>query len=235
MAALTREIGLLRTRAKHLVRRPLPVEEMTEKLLRREGLGRVRDKADGIVAIRMPGHNAFTELANCLLVRKPGPERGFNYVDIQTDLFNFIEDDIGREPSTIGSTDAEMLLAYCDKQFSERISPRHIFIPCAISRPPAPQFEVGPVTFKFIDRVSTPRGNLPATSSEIGHASYMGLGQRQMRGIDRKGMEGFVTTVLRTAVIELEAHAQSLNPIDEIGEFLTSVRLRKAGSANPGA
>ena len=47
------------------------------------------------------------------------------------------------------------------------------------------------------------------------------------RGIDRAGMEGFVVTVLRSAVIELEAYVHSVGPADDIDEFLSWVRQRK--------
>jgi hypothetical protein len=50
------------------------------------------------------------------------------------------------------------------------------------------------------------------------------------RGIDRAGMEGFVVTVLRTAVIELEAYAYSAGPADDTNEFLNWVRRRKMTS-----
>lgn len=81
-------------------------------------------------------------------------ERGAIYADIQTELFNFIEDYIGREPSTVGSKDAEALVAHFEKWFVNKASPYRVFVPCVISRTPAPRFEVGPVTFEFIDRVT---------------------------------------------------------------------------------
>jgi hypothetical protein len=152
---LAREIGLLRTLAAHLERRPLPFRTLTQELLRTERLGHVRESVGGITAIRMPGHRAFTELTDCLLDRLSAMERGTIYADIQTELFNFIEDYIGREPSTVGSEDAETLVAHFENWFSERTSPRRVFVPCVISRTPAPRFEIGPVTFEFIDRVTT--------------------------------------------------------------------------------
>lgn len=153
--SLAREIGLLRTLARHLEWRPLPFERLTQELLRREGLGHVREKARGIISIRMPGHHAFTELTDCLLDRLPAIERGAVYADIQTELFNFIENYVGREPSTVGSKDAEALVAHFEKWFADRTSPPRVFVPCVISRTSAPRFEIGPVTFEFIDRVTT--------------------------------------------------------------------------------
>jgi hypothetical protein len=115
----------------------------------------VREKADGIIAIRMPGHYAFTELTDCLLDRFPAMERGAIYADIQDELFNFIEDYVGREPSGVGSQDAEALVGHFEKWFADRALPRRVFVPCVISRTPAPRFEIGPVTFEFIERVAT--------------------------------------------------------------------------------
>ncbi len=152
---LAREIGLLRTLATHLERRSLPFERLTQELLHREGFGHVREKAGGIICIRTPGHHAFTELTDCLLDHLPAMERGTIYADIQTELFNFIEDYVGRELSTIGSHNAAALIAHFEIWFADKASARRVFVPCVISRTSAPRFEIGPVTFEFIDRVTT--------------------------------------------------------------------------------
>ena len=60
--------------------------------------------------------------------------------------------------------------------------------------------------------------------SRILHGTWSTL---NARGIDRAGMEGFAATVVRTAVIELEAYAHSAGPADDIDEFLGWVRQRK--------
>ena len=77
------------------------------------------------------------------------------YADIQTELFNVIEDYVGRGPPTIGSGDAEALIAHFEKWFADKTLPRRVFVPCVISRTAAPRFEIGPVTFEFIDCVVT--------------------------------------------------------------------------------
>ncbi len=169
---LAREIGLLRTLTAHLERRPLPFESVTQELLRREGLGHVRETGGGITSIRMPGHHAFTELTDCLLGRLPVMERGAIYADIQTELFNFIENYVGCEPSSVGTKDVEALLASFQKWFAQKALPRRVFVPCVISRTPAPRFEIGPVTFEFIDRVTTsdfyPHSDIPAVLDRSG-------------------------------------------------------------------
>ena len=152
---LAREIGLLRMLVRHLERRPLPFGTLTQGLLRTEHLGHVRESANGITAIRIPGHQAFTELTDCLLDRLPAIERGIFYADIQTELFNLIEDYVGRDPASVGSENAEALVAHFEKWFVDKTSPRRVFVPCVISRTPASRFEIGPVTFEFIDRAAT--------------------------------------------------------------------------------
>jgi len=151
----SREIGLLRTLAIHLERRPLPYERLTQAALRREGLGHVRETATGVIAIRMPGHHALTDLTDCVLDQIPGLERGAKYADVEAELFNFIESFVDREPSSIGNIDAEVLFARLANWFAVRAMPRRVFVPCLITRTPAPRFEIGPVTFEFSDRIAT--------------------------------------------------------------------------------
>ncbi len=82
-------------------------------------------------------------------------ERGTFYAGVQTELFNFIEDYVDRDPDTIAGENAEALVAHFENWFVNNASPRRVFVPCVISRTPAPRFEIGPVTFEFIDRVVT--------------------------------------------------------------------------------
>ena len=165
--SLAREIGALRLLAARLERRPLPPEEMTREWLLRERLGQVRRRADYVIAIRMPGHNSFTELTDCLLDRLPNMERGVSYSDVQTELFVFVERFLGREPSTVGREDAEALIAHFEKWFADKAFSWRIFAPCVISRTPAPRFEIGPIVFEFID--SLPRSDFyPQGESAVG-------------------------------------------------------------------
>ena len=66
--------------------------------------------------------------------------------------------------------------------------------------------------------------NVVRDRSRILHGTWSTL---HARGLDREGMEGFVTSVLRMAVTELDAYARSTDPIDDINKFLCWVRLRK--------
>lgn len=222
--SLTREIGLLRTLATHLEGRPLPFESLTQELLRREGLGHVRQKAGGIIAIRVPGHHAFTELTDCLLDRLPGMERGAIYVDIQTELFSFIEDYVGRDPSTVGSKDAEAVVAHFEKWFADKASPRRVFVPCVISRTPAPRFEIGPVTFEFIDSVATssfyPRGGEDAALDRRGFDDLGRWMQEQdadwlarvsVDGCEQKRAEEIAELAVDLAIVGLQLAAPYLD------------------------
>ncbi|WP_156437500.1 MULTISPECIES: hypothetical protein [Burkholderia] len=151
----SREIGLLRTLAIHLERRSLPFERFTQAALRREGIGHVRETATGVIAIRIPGHHALTGLADCVFDQIPGMKRGAIYADVEAELFSFIESYVGRDPSSIGAIDAEALFAHLTNWFAVRAIPRRVFVPCLITRTPAPRFEIGPVTFEFSGRVAT--------------------------------------------------------------------------------
>jgi hypothetical protein len=81
--------------------------------------------------------------------------RGVFYADIQTELFDRIENYLNREPPMIGCEDATSLVSDFEKWFADRSLPRRVFVPCVITRISAPRFEIGPVTFEFIDRITT--------------------------------------------------------------------------------
>jgi hypothetical protein len=152
--SMTREIALLQKLAEHLERRPLPFEALTQQLLRSEGLGRVREKAGGIIAVRMPGQAAFIELVDRVLDRLPALDRGAIYANVQSEVFTFIEAYVGRDPSAIGIMDAEAIVSHLDAWFAAKASSRRVFVPCLISRTTALRFEIGPVTFEFVDRLT---------------------------------------------------------------------------------
>lgn len=192
---VAREIGLLRTLARHLERRPLPLKRWTQELLRAERLGHIREREGGITAIRMPGHNAFNELTDCLLDRFPAMQRGILYSDIQTELFDFIEDYVGRDPATIADENARVLVAHFAKWFADKTSLRRVFVPCVISRTPAPRFKIGPVTFEFIDHVETsnfyPQGGEDAIFDQHGFDALLRwMRQRDADWLARVSVDG---------------------------------------------
>lgn len=219
-----REIGLLRTLAVHLERRALQFERLTQEILRKEGIGHAREKANGLIVIRAPGHLAFTELVDCLLDRLPAMERGTIYSDIQAELFNFVEDYIGREPSAIGSKDIQALVEHFETWFADKASPRRIFVPCVISRTPAPRFEIGPVTFEFIDRAATgdfyPHGGGEVVSERHGFDKLLGwmreqdadwLARISVDGCERKRAEEIAELGVDLAIVALQLAAPYLD------------------------
>lgn len=153
--SLAREVGLLREIATHLERLSLPLGAFTQELLLKEGFGRVGRTAHGAIGIRQPGRQAFDKLVDCLLDLIPAMQRGAIYADIKMELFNWIESLVDRDPSTVERDDAIALVAYFEKWFSGRAAPRRVFVPCVISRTPAGRFEIGPVTFEYIDTLMT--------------------------------------------------------------------------------
>jgi len=66
--------------------------------------------------------------------------------------------------------------------------------------------------------------NVARGRSRILHGTWSTL---NARGIARQGMERFVISVVRSAVIELDAYVHSANPVDDISEFLSWVRQRR--------
>jgi hypothetical protein len=151
---IAREIGLLRSLAENLVSKPLPVDPITEDFLRAEGLHRAMRQTSGIVAIREPGREAFTELSESIIGQHPAMERGTFFTNFQTELFDALATGyIGRDPSSIGAADVSALHDHLSGWFANSASPRTIFVPCAVSPWPAPRFAIGPVVFVFVEEV----------------------------------------------------------------------------------
>jgi hypothetical protein len=224
MSQSAREIGLLRTLMVNLERRALPPGGLTQEFLRREGLGHAREKACQIICIRMPGHRAFTELTDCLLDHLPAMERGAVYEGVETELFNFIEAYLGQDPLTVGSKDSELLVTHFQKWFVSKASARRVFVPCVISRTAAPRFEIGPITFEFVDRVVTsdfyPRGGEEAVLDRQwfdellqwmrdGEADW--LARVAVEGCEQKRAEEIAELAVDLAIVALQLAAPFLD------------------------
>ena len=80
-AQFAKEIGLLRTLARNLIRKPSPSGEITQGFLRAEGLARVRRNPEGLVALLLPGREAFTRLSEAIITQFPAMERGTIFAD----------------------------------------------------------------------------------------------------------------------------------------------------------
>jgi hypothetical protein len=153
-AKFPKETGLLRTLALNLVRKPSHLGPITHEFLIAERLSQARRQSDGLVAILRPGHDAFTEISECIIRQLPAIERGTIFTNLQTEVFGFLAANyIGRDPASIGAPDASALYDHFGGWFKKSATPRRIFVPCAISPWPAPRFSVGPVTFIFADEV----------------------------------------------------------------------------------
>ena len=176
----------------------------------------------GIIAIRMPGGRSFTELTDRLLDRFPNIERGIAYSDVQTELFDFVENYLGREPSTIGSEDAQALIAHFEKWFAGQALPRRVFVPCVISRTTAPRFEIGPIVFEFIDRLPT-SDFYPHSQSAVEGRSHFDrllewmreggadwLAQVTVEGCERKRAEEIAELAVDLAIVALQLAAPYL-------------------------
>lgn len=138
---IAREIGLLRSSAENLISKPLPLDPITEDFLRAEGLHRAIRHTSGIVAIRQPGGEAFTELSESIIGQYPAMERGTVFTNFQMELFNALATGyVGRDPSSIGVADVSALHDYFSAWFANSASPRTIFVPCAVSPWPSPRF-----------------------------------------------------------------------------------------------
>jgi hypothetical protein len=146
-------------------------------------------------------------------------ERGTIYSDI-AELFNFVEDYVGREPSAIGSKDIQALVDHFETWFADEASPRRIFVPCVISRTPAPRFEIGSVTFEFIDRAATgdfyPHGGGEIVSERHGFDKLLKWMREQdadwparisVDGCERKRAEEIAELAVDLAIVALQLAA----------------------------
>ena len=61
----------------------------------------------------------------------------------------------GRDPETIGRADAQRLADHFNEWFRGLASPRKVFVPCVLTPWAAPRFDIGPVTFVYIDEITT--------------------------------------------------------------------------------
>jgi hypothetical protein len=151
---LANEIGLLRALVRNLERTPLPVDPRAVAFWRAQGVEPPAD-AGSKTTIRPAGHNAFNQLSERLIAHSPVMERGTNFEKFQTELFGQLEAFIGREPETIGQSDAQRLVDHFSAWFKSQASPRKVFVPCVITPWAAPRFDIGPVTFVYIDQITS--------------------------------------------------------------------------------
>jgi hypothetical protein len=153
-AQVAKGVGLLRTLARNLISKPLPSGTITQDFLRAEGLARVRRYPDRLVGIRLPGHEAFTELSEFIISQFPAMERGTIFANFETELLHFLTAYVGADPSSISAADASALHDHFAAWFTNLASPRRVFARCVISPWSAPRFSIGPVVFIFIEEAA---------------------------------------------------------------------------------
>jgi hypothetical protein len=104
--------------------------------------------------IRPAGHNAINQLSECLITHSAAMERGVNFEKLQTELFAQLEAFVGRDAKTIARADMEQLVDHFCEWFRNQSSPRKVFVPCVLTPWAAPRFEIGSVTFVYVDEIT---------------------------------------------------------------------------------
>ena len=136
-----------------------------------------------------------------------------------------IEVYVGRDPLTLGSQDVELLFASIEKWFTAKGSLRRVFVPCVLSRASALRFEVGPVAFEFIDRITTsefyPRGDSEeAVLGRIGFDRLLQwmrerdgdwMAQVSVDGCEQKRSEEIAELTVDLAIVALQLAAPYLD------------------------
>ncbi len=128
----------------------------------------MRRKANGLVAILRPGHEAFTDLSESIIGQYPAMERGTIFGNFETELFDFLGTTyVGRDPASISAAEVSALHDHFAVWFAKLASPRNIFVPCVISPWSAPRFSVGPAVFLFIEEAPQSEFYPRGTPSDI--------------------------------------------------------------------
>ncbi len=148
-----REVGLLRTLARGMeLRPPMLPSQLTQDFLRNERIALAHPFEDGLIVMRQPESEAFSELSECLVSCSPAMARGTAFVDVRTELLTVLRNEfVGRDPTMIGSDDVASLHTHFDRWFDQHSSSRRVFVPCVITPWAASRFLIGPVIFLFID------------------------------------------------------------------------------------
>lgn len=151
---LAPEVGQLRIVVRNLESTPIPVDPRAVDFWRAQGIEVPPGDAGKKTTIRPVGRGAFNQLSECLITRSAVMERGVNFERFQTELFGQLEAFVGRDPETILRADVLRLVDYFSDWFKSHASSRKVFVPCVLSPWRAPQFEIGPVTFVYVDEIT---------------------------------------------------------------------------------
>ena len=148
-----RELGLLRLVIGGAEKRPIHIHDATSDYLRSEGVVWALPSSSGVVVFTREARDAFDALMEALVKECPGLDRGIAFRRIRREIFNMIENRIGGDPSLLRSDDVVDLLTQLGRWFKQETEPREVFVPCAVSPWPAPQFAIGSSRFIYVDDV----------------------------------------------------------------------------------
>jgi hypothetical protein len=224
--ALAQEVGLLRIIVRNLERTPIPVDPSVAAFWRAQGI-EVPGDASWKTTIRPAGHGAFNQLSECLVGHFPIMERGTNFANFENELFAKLETYVGRDPASIDDADAQALLDYLNGWFKDRASQRKVFVPCALTPWAAPRFDIGPITFVYIDEIATsefyPRGPSPDTLAKYNFDTLLEL-MRETRanwlarvaveGCEQQRAEEIGELAVDLAIVALQLAAPNLDTRD---------------------
>ena len=148
-----RELGLLRVVVEGAEKRAIHIDDATSDYLRSEGMVWALPTSSGVVVFTRVARDAFDDLAEALVKECPGLDRGIAFRRIRREIFNMIENRIGSDPALLRSDNVADLLAQMKRWLRQQTEPREVFVPCAVSPWPAPEFAIGPVRFIYVNDV----------------------------------------------------------------------------------
>lgn len=148
-----RELGLLRLVIGGAENRAIHILDITPDYLRSERLVWALPGSCGVVVFTRNARDAFDDLMAALVKECTGLDRGIAFRRIGREIFKMIESHIGSAPALLRSDDVASLSAQLRKWFQNEAEPREVFVPCAVSPWPAPQFTIGPVRFIHMNDV----------------------------------------------------------------------------------
>lgn len=162
----SREVGLLRTLAPNLKRVVEPLNPDYVAYVRAHDLPLPSMEGTSRTHILPGGQKAFGELAECLVARSPHMQRGTVHTNVLNELFKQVERLVGRDPASVNVADAKELSDHMLQWFEASAKPCRILIPCVLTPWAAPQFQIGPVEFVFIDNLPG-SGLVPPIGSNV--------------------------------------------------------------------
>jgi hypothetical protein len=222
--SLAREVGLLRTILRNLERTPIPVDPRAVAFWRAQGIEVPPEDQTWKTTIRPAGHDAFNQLAECLIAHFPAMERGTNFANFQNELFKQLEAYVDYAPAAIVDADAQRLVDHFNEWFKGLASPRRVFVPCPLTPWAAPRFNIGPITFVYVDEIAKsefyPGGTTPDVFAKYNfdtllqlmretHAHW--LARVAVEGCDKQRAEEIGELAVDLAIVALQLAAPKLD------------------------